>query len=141
MRRKLNLPQHPNILFLIIVFDLFALVAVYGLYSSNWVGEAGIPVKITSQEAQNFPLSEHHITLKVFPEPANHCVLGSTSVPYQDLYERLLASKEQHGIDQVLLITDKRTSVQKEREVINTLKSLDLSCILIAAPTNTSADD
>jgi len=136
MKRELNLPKHPNIVFLIIVFDLFALVAVYGLYSSNWVGEAGIPIKLNSSKAQNFPISENHISLKVLPAPANHYILGNSSIPSTELAEKLEYFKVNHNVDQVLLITDQNTTVQKEREVLNIIKNLNISCILVAANNN-----
>ena len=131
MRHKLNLPKHPNILFLVIVFDIFALVVVYGLYSSNWVGESGIPVKLTSREAQNFPVSDNHLALKIFPAPANHCILGNLSVPFDQLEEELKSAQEERNTDQILLMTSKDASVETEREVIALLNKLDLSCILV----------
>lgn len=130
--RELNLPKHPNILFLIIIFDLFALVAVYGLYSSNWVGEAGIPVKITSQEAQNIPISDNHIIVKILPEPADHYIIGSNAVQIIEFADHLEQAVTDYKIDQVLLITDKNASVEREREIIKIVRDLRLSCILVA---------
>lgn len=133
MRTQLNLPKHPNIIFLIIVFDIFALAAVYGLYSTNWVGEAGIPVKLTTQEAQNFPLSENHLVVKIFAAPADQCIVGRSSIPYAELESELSAAKTTREVDQVLLMIDKNASVAREREVIALVKSLDLTCILVAS--------
>jgi len=141
MKTQLSLPKHPNIIFLIIVFDIFSLVAVYGIYSTNWVGEAGIPVKLTTQEAQNFPLSDKHLVVKVFAAPADQCIVGRTSVPYAELTSELSVAKDLQGIDQVLLMIDKDASVQREREVISAVKSLDLSCILVAAAEESNAEE
>ncbi len=131
---KLTLPKHPNVLFLVIVFDLLALVAAYGFYATNWVGEAGIPVKLSSHEAHSYELSDHHVVVKIFTDRSNNCVVGQSAVPLNRLKHELNSLKEERGIDQVLLMIDEGASVSRERSAIAITKELDLSCILVTSP-------
>ncbi len=134
MKAQLQLPRHPSVIFLICVFDLFVLVAVYGLYATNWVGAAGIPLKLTSLEAQNLTLSEHHIAVRLYPEPAENCLVGINTVPFTELGSALQQIAEASPLDQVLLVVDHRTSVERERYALQTIQELNMECVLVAEP-------
>jgi len=138
MRHQLTLPKHPSLLFLIIVFDLFALVAVYGLYGTNWVGSAGIPVKLSQLQARALDIDERSLVVKIFPDSSPNCIVNKKAVPLTNLQQELEQAKEAINADQVLLMVDDEASIARERQVLEMVKSLNLDCILIGEINNQS---
>jgi len=134
MRHKLNLPETPNIILLIIVFDLLALVMVYGLYGTNWIGQAGQIVELPTADASPLQISDKHILIKVFGAHNPQCIVGKNSIPYTELEEELVKQQEEFNIEEVLLMTEKSASVEREREVLALIQKLNLRCTLIAKP-------
>lgn len=130
MRHKLNLPDQPNVIFLVIVFDLLALVGVYGVYGSNWVGKTGYEMELSSSSA-DVKLSENYVTLRIFDESDDFCILAGRSVKFSELTASLAELQESILVDQVLLMVDSKTSVAKERRVLAILEQLDLECVLV----------
>lgn len=134
MRHKLSLPDQPSAVFLIIVFDLFALVAVYGLYGSNWVGQTGQEINLPTAETAPLSISENHIIVKVFNDSAQNCIVGKKSLPFSELGSALKTAREELDIEEVLLMIDMESSIKREREVISLIQGLGMKCSLIAKP-------
>lgn len=135
MRHKLSIPDQPNVLFLIIVFDLIALLGVYGLYASNWVGQGAQPVQLPQGGFGTTQLSEKGIIVKIFPEPSKQCVIGNKILPLEDLEEELLTLQDKFGVDEVLLMMDVACSVSRERDVFMRIQSLELNLLLVTEKT------
>lgn len=131
MKHKLNLPEHPNIAFLIIVFDIIALAAVYGLYSTNWVGQAGFNLELAQSEGAPLIISEKSIVVKILPERSAQCIVGNKAILYSELTQELTQAHEEHAINEVLLMFDKGTSVEKEQQVISLVQRIGMQCTLV----------
>ena len=131
MRHKLNLPDQPNVVFLIIVFDIIALAAVYGLYGTNWVGQVGQEVELNQGSLKPLKVSERNIVLKVFEDTAPNCILGKTSIPLQALEKELTQAISLYQIEEVLLMIDKNASVERKLATIDTIQGLDLKCSIV----------
>lgn len=134
MRHKLSLPDQPSAVFLIIVFDLFALVAVYGLYGSNWVGQTGQEINLPTAETAPLSIAEKHIIVKVFNDSAQNCVVGKKAIPFTELEKALKEAREDLEVEEVLLMIDTESSIKREREVISLIQGLGMECSLIAKP-------
>ncbi len=134
MRHKLNLPEHPNIIFLIIVFDLFVLVSIYGLYGTNWIGQSGYQLKLPSSPKAYLPISPNHLLVKVFSEDQANCIIGRKAVPFTSLSSELEQQKNDFKIEEVLLMIDENAPISRERELVSMIQALGLKCTIVTEP-------
>ena len=134
MRHELSQPNRPNLLFLVVVFDIFILTIVYGLYGSNWVGQAGQQLNLTQESPSEIFEMKRPVEVKIFNPPAQQCLLGQKSIAYEDLKTELKKLMLENNIESVLLMIDKNAPVFKEREVLNIFRSLQLKVYYVAEP-------
>lgn len=134
MRHKINLPDQPNAVFLIIVFDIFVLVAVYGIYGSNWVGQAGEEIALPTSDSAPLSISENHIIVKVFPGTRRKYIVGKKAVPYEELPTELKRVQEELGIEEVLLMMDIGATIEQERAIFSIIQDLGMRCSIVAEP-------
>lgn len=134
MRHKLNLPEHPNIIFLIIVFDILVLVTIYGLYGTNWVGQSGYQLKLPSSPKAYLPISANHLLVKVFSEDQANCIIGKKAVPFTALPKELERQKSEFQIEEVLLMIDRDAPISREREIVSVIQELGLKCTIVTEP-------
>lgn len=134
VRNKINIPDQPHALFLIIVFDLFALVAVYGLYATNWIGQSGYPISLPNAQTAPLHVASNHTVLKLPSQTSNLCIVGNKAIPIDQLEQHLNTQIAQYDLKEVLIMTDKNVPVFKERNIIATVQKLGLQCSLIAEP-------
>ena len=135
MKHTLNLPERPNIIFLIFAVDIFFLIGCYTLYGSNWVGQAGQELTLESSQASPIQFSDKALQVRVFGPENPQCIVGSKSIPLSEIKQELLDQQKAHGVDEILLIIDQSASVAKERELLGLFQQLQLKVYLIAEPT------
>ncbi len=130
--RKSTLPEHPNLLFLIIIFDLLALAAIFGLYSSNWVGDAGQRISLSQKPASALKIAERHVIVKVFAHAHRNCMVGNKLVPFEELPAEFIRLKNDHQIEEILLMVDGDARIERGRQVISFINSAGLDCVLVS---------
>ncbi len=134
MRHELSQPNRPNFLFLVVVFDIFILTIVYGLYGSSWVGQAGQELNLTQESPSEIFEMKRPVEVRIFNSPVQRCLIGQKSIAYAKLEVELKDLIAEHGVESVLLMIDKNAPVSKEREVLNIFRALQLKVYYVAEP-------